>query len=120
MSQAVTSAPESFLLGTWANPEHSLEVRIARCGATLCGMVATASAEEIADARDSGSPGLVGMMLLRHYRADGPGHWSGNVFVPDIGRELSSHIVALDKDHVRVSGCLMGRFLCKSQVWQRA
>jgi uncharacterized protein (DUF2147 family) len=112
--------PNSALQGDWRNPKGTVEVRIGACGASLCGTVIDASPSAIADARDSGYPQLVGMQLLHDYHAAGQRKWQGTIFVPDIGRSFSSHIDLVDADHVRISGCLVGRFVCKSQLWRRA
>lgn len=120
MSLGAAPPPQgSPLEGAWRNPKGSVEVRIGPCGEALCGTVITATPSAIADARDSGFPTLVGMQILRDYRPSGHGRWQGTVFVPDMGRSFSSHIVMVDADHVLVSGCLLGGFLCKSQLWRR-
>lgn len=108
------------LIGVWRNPQGTVEVRISPCGQAVCGTVVGASATAIADARDSGYSGLVGMQVMHDYRQAGHGEWQGKIFVPDLGRTLSSQIEMVDPDHARVSGCLLGRFLCKSQLWRRA
>ena len=84
------------------------------------GTVVAASPVAAADARAAGYPALVGMQLMRRYVPAGPARWQGTVFVPDIGRSFSSHIDLVDADHARVSGCLFGQFLCRSQLWRRA
>jgi uncharacterized protein (DUF2147 family) len=118
---AATPLPQpSPLQGTWRNPKGTVEVSIGSCDAGLCGTVIAASAAAIADARDSGYPSLVGMQLLHDYRADGPRKWQGMIFVPDLGRNFSSHIELVDADHLRVSGCLLGKLICKSQLWRRS
>jgi uncharacterized protein (DUF2147 family) len=111
--------PQSTLQGVWRNPKGTVQVQIGSCGSALCGTVIGASPSAIADARDSGYPGLVGMELLRDYHAEGSRRWQGTIFVPDIGRSFSSHIELVDADHARVSGCLLGKFICKSQLWRR-
>jgi uncharacterized protein (DUF2147 family) len=119
LSVAASPPADGSIQGFWRNPKGTVEVRIGDCGTSICGTVVAASASEIADARDSGYPALVGMRLLYDYHAYGPARWRGTIFVPDIGRSVSSHIELVDADHVRVSGCLIGKFLCKSQLWQR-
>lgn len=111
---------DGFLSGAWSNPAGSVEVQIDHCGTKLCGTVIAASGAAIGDSRDAGYPQLVGMQLMRDYHPDGPGRWSGTVFVPDLGHSFSSHIVTVDQNHVRVSGCLIGSFLCRSQLWRRS
>jgi uncharacterized protein (DUF2147 family) len=120
MSVAASPQPDSVLQGFWRNPKGTVEVHIDACETGMCGTVVAASPSAVADARDSGYPTLVGMQLLYGYHAAGPAEWQGTIFVPDIGRSFTSHIELVDTDHVRVSGCLIGKFLCKSQLWRRA
>jgi uncharacterized protein (DUF2147 family) len=119
-SVAASPQPASVLQGFWRNPNGTVEVHIDACETGMCGTVVSASPSAVADARDSGYPTLVGMQLLYGYHAAGPAEWRGTIFVPDIGRSFASHIDVVDSDHVRVSGCLIGKFLCKSQLWRRA
>lgn len=107
------------LCGGWRNDDNSVAVRIDECGGKLCGIVTNANATAVADARGGGTDRLVGTPLLEGYRRDGPNHWSGTVFVPDLGHRFSSHITLIDRDHARIAGCLVGRFVCQSEVWQR-
>lgn len=107
------------LRGTWRNPDGTVEVRIDSCGEHLCGTVTGAKPEALADAKDSGYPNLLGMQLMRNYRAEGPRRWSGTVFVPDLNHSFSSHIELIDPSHAKIAGCLWHQFFCKSQVWQR-
>ena len=124
MSPGISSAraiagPPSAIRGLWRNPMRTVEVRIEECGQQLCGVVVGAAGDAIADARDSGYPNLIGMELMRDYRADRPGHWVGTVFVPDLGHSFSSHIELIDANHARIAGCLWRQHFCKSQVWER-
>lgn len=114
-----TSSSNAALHGTWRNALDSVDVRIEDCGVSVCGVVIAATAEAIADARDSGYPHLVGMQLLRNYRAGGRGRWVGTVLVPDLGRSFSSHIELIDAGHARVAGCLWHQYFCQSQLWRR-
>jgi uncharacterized protein (DUF2147 family) len=106
-------------IGTWQNPKRSITVRIEMCGSELCGKIVAASAEAQSDARDAGVANLIGTELLRDYRQSGPGRWSGTVYVPDMGRSFSSRIVQQAPNTLRISGCLVAGFLCKSQDWTR-
>lgn len=116
---ALASHPPDPLRGTWRNPSGSVTIRIDTCGARLCGWVATASAEAVTDAQTAGTEHLIGARLFENYRREGSNRWSGEVFVPDLARRFSSHISLVDHDHARVAGCLLGLFLCQSQIWVR-
>lgn len=112
--------PASSLIGIWSNPRRTVEIRIASCSHCLCGTVVGASSIAISDAREAGYPELVGMELMRSYCPDGPDHWEGTIFVPDLGRSFSSHVQLLDRDRARVAGCLVGQYVCRSQIWSRS
>jgi len=107
------------LRGIWRNPSGSVTIRIDVCGTKLCGWVSAASPEAIDDAKAGGTDHLVGTPVFENYVRDGTNHWTGEAFVPDIGRRFASHIVLIDHDHARVAGCLVGLFLCQSQIWHR-
>jgi uncharacterized protein (DUF2147 family) len=112
------TAPDP-IYGEWVNPKHTLAVRTAPCGDEVCGTIVAATREALQDAKDAGVNQLIGTQLLRGYRKTGEGRWSGTVFVPDMGRSFSSHIVALSPNTLRISGCILGGLICKSQDWTR-
>ena len=116
---AQTPAPASSADGLWLNPHASVAVKIGQCSTKLCGWIVWASAEAQSDAKDGGVTHLVGTELLENYQADAPGAWSGTVFVPDMGRRFYSRIKQLSPTQLKVSGCILGGFVCRSQVWTR-
>ncbi|MGA1799464.1 DUF2147 domain-containing protein [Sphingomonas sp. 4RDLI-65] len=105
--------------GIWHNPKNSVAVKTGACGDRLCGWVVRASDEAQADARDGGTPKLIGTALLREYRPSGRNKWSGTIFVPDMGRTFGSTLMLVDANTISVKGCLIGGFLCKTQIWRR-
>jgi len=109
------------VLGKWANPRGTLAVQTAPCrdGSTLCGAIVWASDEALSDARDAGVDRLIGTQLLSDYHRTSQNSWSGTVYIPDMGRSFSSRIKQNSPQQLTISGCLIGGFLCKSQVWHR-
>lgn len=107
-------------IGTWSNPLGTVKVETGNCGANLCGWVIWAAPQAISDARDGGVARLVGTELLKNYRSTGPGRYQGQVFVPDMGRTFYSTIKQNDANSMRISGCILGGLICKSQDWHRA
>lgn len=105
--------------GLWINPKRSVVVRTGACGAGLCGWVVWASAKAKADSRESGVEDLIGLELLRDYRRNGHGSWSGRLYVPDMGSHYASTLTRIDATSLKIRGCLIGGFICKSQVWRR-
>lgn len=114
-SPALAAAPA----GIWANPAKSVHVAFTQCGRALCGTVIWASEKAKADARLGGTPQLVGAQLFRNFVEAGPGHWTGEVFVPDIGQTLSGTIERINATTLRGEGCLFQGFGCKAQTWTR-
>ena len=107
-------------IGTWINPRGTVKVQTGPCGPNLCGRVVWASADALADARDSGISQVVGLELLRDYHSVGRGHYEGSVYVPDMGRSFFSKMEQRDPNTIRISGCILGGLLCKSQDWHRS
>ena len=117
-ASAMVPAPSS-INGTWFNPDRTVAVRTGDCAGRLCGWISWASPEALQDAKDSGIERLIGTELLQDYRAEAPGRWRGTVYVPDLGHSFSSRITQLSPNELKISGCLLGRFVCKSQVWRK-
>ena len=116
LQPAVAATP---IDGNWINPHGSVVVTTGECHAKLCGWVSWASAQAQADAADAGVTTLIGTELLQDYHASGQGRWTGRVFVPDMGKTFSSTLEQIDSNHLKISGCLLGSWFCKSQMWVR-
>ncbi|MEO7786198.1 MAG: DUF2147 domain-containing protein [Sphingomicrobium sp.] len=117
LAAAGTPAPSAF--GLWRNPRGTIDVRISPCGTNLCGTVARASREAEQDAHEAGVASLIGIQLLQGYRQIAANRWEGRVFVPDMGGTYSSRIVEISPTQLKISGCLVGGWICKSQLWTR-
>ena len=119
-SQAQTAhGPQAEAIGTWVNPSGTVKVETGHCSSNLCGWVVWAAPQAMADAKDSGVTRLVGTQLLKNYRSIGPGRYQGQVFVPDMGRTFYSTIKQSNSNSMRISGCILGGLICKSQDWRR-
>ena len=105
--------------GVWRNPKNSVHVKVQPCGANVCGTVVWANARAREKARKAGTPDLVGRQLFQELRPAGSGSWNGRVFVPDVGRSFSGSLKAAGPNAIIAQGCLLGRFVCKSQTWTR-
>jgi uncharacterized protein (DUF2147 family) len=110
----------SDVSGVWINPHNTVAVRAARCGERLCGWIVWLDAQAAKDARNGGVLHPLGTEVLRDYRPAGDGRWRGSVFVLDMGRSFSSSLEPAGPSRLKVSGCLVGGFLCRSQIWHRA
>ena len=110
---------ESGLEGRWSNPNGSVVISINPCNASLCGRVEWASEKAIADARKGGTDPLIGAELLSEIVPHGEGRWKTRLFVPDLNKTSKAELRLLGLDQLKVTGCLVGRVGCKSQIWTR-
>lgn len=117
-AQALAGIP-SEVLGHWINPHGSVVVETKSCGTRLCGHVSWASSDALQDAREAGVQTLIGTELLQDYQRFSSGEWRGRVYVPDMGRTFYSTIDVRKPDALRISGCVLGGLICKSQIWRR-
>jgi len=120
-TETLGSAPvqSNGAIGTWINPKRTVTVVTSACGKLLCGTVISATPEVQRIAHEAGAPPLVGTRLLQDYRQTAANKWQGRVFVPDRNASYYSTIKQIDANHLKISGCILGGLLCKSQVWSR-
>jgi uncharacterized protein (DUF2147 family) len=90
-------------------------VEIRPCGNDACGYVVWASAAAQADALKGSGADLIGRRVLDGLSAEEPGVWRGKVYIPDKDLRVKGTARLLQGS----KGCLLGKFLCKSQVWTR-
>lgn len=126
LGMAAVSAPAyaaggdiSRSYGVWRNPKNSVHLEIKDCGQTTCGVVVWASAKAEADARKSGTDTLIGKQLLRDFEVQNNGSLRGRVWVPTLRVTLVGSADIVDSRTMRAKGCVLGNFLCKSQLWTR-
>jgi uncharacterized protein (DUF2147 family) len=105
--------------GVWQSPGGTTRLRIAPCGASICGKVAWASASAKADAARGGHPNLVGMELFEDFRRTGPASFEGPVFVPDINRRFNGRLTMESPTRITVRGCLLRNTGCRTETWTR-
>ncbi len=105
--------------GVWRNPHNTVHLEIKDCGPSTCGVVVWASAKAEADARKSGTDTLIGKQLLRDFASQKDGSLKGRVWVPTLKATLVGTADLVDTKTMRAKGCVIGNFLCKSQLWTR-
>jgi uncharacterized protein (DUF2147 family) len=105
--------------GVWRNPKNSVHLEIKDCGPSTCGVVVWASPKAEADARKAGADTLIGKQLLRDFEAQNNGSLKGRVWVPTLKVTLVGTADIVDAKTMRAKGCVIGNFLCKSQLWTR-
>jgi uncharacterized protein (DUF2147 family) len=119
-------------IGTWYTAANRAQVRIARCGRTLCGGIVW-----LKDPKDpnTGKPWtdinnsdpakrarpLIGVRtVLDLTPSDVPNKWQGQVYNADDGRTYAGYLTMTGSDSLELKGCVLGGMICKSETWKRA
>lgn len=114
---AASANAESY--GIWSNPSGSVHVEIRDCGDARCASVVWANDKAKSDAAKGGTAQLIGTQILRNFRRQEDGRWKGRAFVPDLDRQFTGYATILDENTIEVESCVVGRLLCRSQIWTR-
>ncbi|MCW5752921.1 MAG: DUF2147 domain-containing protein [Alphaproteobacteria bacterium] len=104
--------------GEWWTPGLKARVRIAACGAGLCGKVSWLLPRGILPPGEEPLPELAGRsVFVMSPDPARPGHFRGRIDNPEDGNRYEGAIVLHGKDWLEVKGCLF--FICRSQLWLR-
>lgn len=107
--------------GTWLTASGETRVRIAPCGAGLCGTIVwvknTGAKDEHNPNATLKSRSLVGVNMIQ-MKSAGDKKWSGSLYNPQDGKTYSGSLTQVDGNTLSLSGCVAGIF-CKSQNWTR-
>lgn len=112
--------------GVWLTDGGKAQVRIASCGAGICGTVAHVFASPEGDlARDVHNPDprlrartVVGAEVLSHFRPDKKGAWTGGrVYDPEEGKSYAASLELQPNGSLKLTACLS--VLCQSELWRR-
>ena len=114
-AQAASPAP---IEGTWRSPGGNSIITIAPCAERLCGTVAWASDQAKKDSARA-TDQLVGTQILTALQPDRRGRWQGKLFIPDKNVRVSAKIERVSDNQLKVSGCAIGKSLCRSALWTR-
>ncbi len=118
LALAAQAAAPPAIEGRWANPKRSVIIVIAPCAERLCGTVEWASDKAREDAR-KGITELLGSQLLTELEPKANARWHGKLFVPDKKVRVTAKLELVGGDQLKVSGCALGKSLCKTQLWTR-
>lgn len=109
--------PDASIEGLWINQSASVIIGIAPCDDRLCGTVRWATAKAIRDAAKGVAP-LIGADLLTGLKPGRNGRWSGKLFIPDRRMRVTAKIELAPDGRLKVSGCALGKSLCRSEYWR--
>ncbi len=117
------SAPS--VQGNWLTDDHRGVVRIAPCGARMCGTIARvldANPGRLLTDRNNPDPRLrgrpiVGLQILSGFTRSGNIWKGGFAYDPKSGRSYRSTLALNPDGSLKVTGCVL--FICQSQRWTR-
>lgn len=110
--------------GEWLIEDGDARVRIAPCGADLCGTVAWI--KEGSPTVDVNNPDpakrsrpLIGSEVLLGLKPSGTSEWTGSLYDAETGRTYVGKLTIVDERHIKVAGCVLGGLICETQTWTR-
>lgn len=124
-ASAAIAAPVS-ISGNWLTKEKDAVIKIAPCGAAMCGTLSKylVIPPKGADQRDDNNPDknlrtrkLLGSNVLINFTADG-NQWKGKIYDARNGKTYRSIVYKGKTGNLIVKGCV-GPF-CQSQTWTSA
>jgi uncharacterized protein (DUF2147 family) len=122
---ALAGAPQQSVEGLWLNDDRKGIVRIAPCGAKLCGtIVKVLSRDPKAPKTDVHNPdprlrgrGFVGLPVLTGFQRDGNVWRGGRAYDPESGKSYRSTLQLNPDGSLRVTGCIL--IICEARRWTR-
>ena len=118
---------QTSIVGRWVTENNRAVVNIQPCGNAVCGRVERILVNEpgAADARDTNNPDrslrnrrIVGIRVLWDFTRQGEAWRGGQLYDPESGRTVNGRL-ALSGNSLRVTGCVLGGSICRTQNWTR-
>jgi uncharacterized protein (DUF2147 family) len=117
--------------GTWLTEGGAATVRLASCGAELCGtIIALKEPTDPATGRpktDKNNPDatkrarpVVGIQIVFGMKPNGADKWNGSVYNAEDGKTYSGSITMQGARTLKLEGCVLGGLICKSQTWTKS
>ena len=101
-------------LGQWDRTNQGWVVEFSTCGDFLCGEIVSGEGTD----RNSGES-VVGIQMLFDLERHNETEWRGRMYNPEDGNEYMGKVTILGPDEIRMSGCMVGGLICRSEEWPR-
>jgi uncharacterized protein (DUF2147 family) len=107
--------------GTWLTQSGDTRVRIAKCGAALCGIIVSSTYQKDVNNSDPKlrERSMVGVQMISDIRPTGDG-FSGQLYNPQDGKTYTGKLKVMSPTTLQLSGCVLGGLICRSQTWTKA
>jgi uncharacterized protein (DUF2147 family) len=107
--------------GTWLSQSGETRVRIAPCGAALCGTVVW----QKTPSKDVNNPdpakqgrAVVGIQMISGMKPSAAGEYEGQLYNFQDGKTYTGKLKVAGLGSLSLSGCVMG-IICRAQTWTR-
>ncbi len=101
-------------LGQWDRTNQGWVVEFAMCGEYLCGEIISGEGID----KNSGQS-VVGIQMLFDLERYNDTQWRGRMYNPEDGKTYAGRVTILGEDEIRMSGCVLGGIICRSEEWPR-
>lgn len=110
-------------LGDWRVADGSATVRIKKCGASLCGFVASTRGAPGKDERNPDpakrNRSVLGIQVLMNLRPSGANVWSGTTYNAEDGLFYNATVTQSGDSALEIKGCGANGGVCGSETWTR-
>lgn len=111
------------LSGVWLTQSGESKVRLAPCGGAICGVITWTKAGgadvKNPDAAKRSRP-LAGLQMIHDMKRGADGVYQGKLYNPQDGKTYTGKLTQSNANTLKLSGCVMGGLICKSQTWTRS
>ncbi len=101
-------------LGSWNRTNQGWVVEFAMCGDYLCGEIISGEGVD-----DNTGESVVGIQMLFDLEKHSDDQWRGRMYNPEDGNEYAGRVTILSENEIRMSGCVVGGLICRSEEWPR-
>ncbi len=110
-------------VGEWRVADGNATVRISKCGAALCGYVASTRSAPGKDVRnpDPAKRGrsVLGIEVLMNLRPTGENVWTGTTYNAEDGLLYNATVTQEGGQSLQIKGCGANGGVCGSETWTR-
>nr|WP_272211111.1 DUF2147 domain-containing protein [Marinicella sp. W31]MDC2876993.1 DUF2147 domain-containing protein [Marinicella sp. W31] len=108
--------------GTWMTESGKTQVKIAPCADAFCGTIVwqkTPSKDVKNPDKSKRGNALVGTQMLFNLKPVGTDAWKGKLYNFENGKNYTGKMELTGGDTLKLSGCVLGGAICKSQQWKK-
>ncbi|WP_374308207.1 DUF2147 domain-containing protein [Methylocella sp.] len=109
--------------GEWRVADGSATVRIRKCGAALCGSVASTRGAPGKDERNPDpskrNRSVLGIEVLINLRPNGENAWTGTTYNAEDGLFYNATLTQSNERSIVIKGCGPNGGICGSETWTR-